>query len=342
MLPGLLVTLLAGILGGSVLLPLKFMTRWPFQNSWAVYSFWAYFAMPWLVAFATVPNLLSVYTQVSMSTMVICALCGMGWGIAVVLFGISVHLVGLSLASAIIYGASVAIGSLAPLILSYADKLATTQGKIIIVANAIMVTGIVLCALAGKKRDEAKGAPEASESEKGMSQAPARFAKGLSAAVAAAILSSLFNIALAYGGEFNRLAEANGANPINAANAQWAFTVTFGFLPNLLVSLVRLSQKNLWPVYRQETALSHWLWPPLMGLMWIGGTAIYGSGASLLGPLGPVIGWPVYMSTMIILGNFWGWIMKEWSRAPSVALRLLMSGIAVQVLAISMLSFANR
>ena len=321
MLPGLLVTLLAGILGGSVLLPLKFMTRWPFQNSWAVYSFWAYFAMPWVVAFATVPNLLSVYTQVSMSTMVICALCGMGWGIAVVLFGISVHLVGLSLASAIIYGASVAIGSLAPLILSYADKLATTQGK---------------------KRDEAKGAPEASESEKGMSQDPARFAKGLSAAVAAAILSSLFNIALAYGGEFNRLAEANGANPINAANAQWAFTVTFGFLPNLLVSLVRLSQKNLWLVYRQETALSHWLWPPLMGLMWIGGTAIYGSGASLLGPLGPVIGWPVYMSTMIILGNFWGWIMKEWSRAPSVALRLLMSGIAVQVLAISMLSFANR
>src|SRR5207247_10619906 len=94
MLPGLLVTLLAGILGGSVLLPLKFMTRWPFQNSWAVYSFWAYFAMPWVVAFATVPHLLSLYTQVSMSTMVICALRGMGWGVAVVLLGMSGHVVG--------------------------------------------------------------------------------------------------------------------------------------------------------------------------------------------------------------------------------------------------------
>src|SRR5207247_10479632 len=127
-----------------------------------------------------------------------------------------------------------------------------------------------------------------------------------------------------------------------SAHARLAFTVCVCCLLNLLVSLGLLSQKNLWPVYRQETALSHWLWPPLMGLMWIGGTAIYGSGASLLGPLGPVIGWPVYMSTMIILGNFWGWIMKEWSRAPSVALSLLMSGIAVQVLAISMLSFRSE
>src|SRR4029453_13192608 len=95
---GLVVTLIAGVIGGSVLAPMKFMTRWPFQNSWAAYSLWAYLLMPWAVGLATLPRLLSVYPQVSRSSLLICAACGIGWGIAVVLFGVAVHWVGLSLA----------------------------------------------------------------------------------------------------------------------------------------------------------------------------------------------------------------------------------------------------
>lgn len=337
----LTVTLIAGILGGSVLLPLKFMRRWPFQNSWAVYSFWAYLIMPWAVALATIPNLATIYQQVSTNTALICSVSGAGWGLAVVLFGLSVHLVGLSLASAIIYGASIAVGSLGPLIYSHADRLGTRQGRLIIAGNLVMVTGIVACAFAGKKRDENKNYSGEAAREAGMSSDPRRFVKGLSASIAAALLSSLFNIALAYGGEFNQLAIEQGARPINAANAQWAFTVTFGYIPNLLVSVFRLSREQLWVQFAEPVGISHWLWPPVMGLMWIGGTALYGSGAGLLGPLGAVIGWPVYMSVMIVTGNFWGWITGEWSEAPSGALRLLLGGIAIQIVAITLLSLAN-
>jgi L-rhamnose-H+ transport protein len=298
--------------------------------------------MPWVVALATVPNLHVVYQRVSSQTALICSLCGAGWGIAVVLFGISVHLVGLSLASAIIYGASVAVGSLGPLVLSHSDRLATIQGMLIILGNLVMVIGIVLCALAGKKRDEEVSIKTGAFRQDGMSSDPRRFIKGLSASVAAAILSSLFNIALAYGGEFNQLAVAQGAKPINAANAQWAFTVTFGYLPNLVVSVFRLSRQSLWKHFAKAAGIACWLWPPVMGLMWIGGTALYGSGASLLGPLGPVIGWPVYMSTMILAGNFWGWLTGEWKQAPRTALQFLNCGILVQIVAITLLSAANR
>jgi L-rhamnose-H+ transport protein len=343
MLRGLLITLLAGAIGGSVLLPLKFMKRWPFQNSWAVYSLWAYFIMPWVIAFLTIPRLLSIYSEVSFRTALICAGCGLGWGVAVVLFGLAVNLVGLSLASAIIYGASVAIGSLAPLVISQPERLESSQGLLIIAANAFIIVGILLCTLAGKKRDNAENTPPSGiTAEESTRQRQSTFVKGLVAAILAAILSSLFNIALAYGGEFSELAVARGAKAINSANAQWAFTVSFGYLPNLIVSLTRLTNSRTWNAYQTPGTLTHWIWPPLMGLMWIGGTALYGSGATVLGRLGPVIGWPIFMSTMITIGNFWGWLTGEWKEAPRRALQLLVIGIIVQVFAICLLSWANR
>lgn len=340
---GLFITFVAGVIGGSVLLPIKFMRRWPFQNSWAVYSLWAYFIMPWAVAFATVPQLLSIYPAVSARTALICAACGVGWGVAVVLFGVAVNLVGLSLASAVIYGASVAIGSLAPLLFSQPEKLATTQGYLIVAANVVMIVGIAACAWAGKVRDDNRTQEIAPDEAGGKDDAGrGTFATGLAASVLAAILSSLFNIALAYGGEFNQLAIDRGALPINAANAQWAFTVTFGYLPNLIVSLFRLNRAQTWGEFSAAGSWTHWLWPPLMGLMWIGGTALYGSGASVLGALGPVIGWPVFMSVMIITGNVWGWVTGEWKTAPPLARQLLAVGILIQVAAICILSWANR
>lgn len=333
---GLGLTVVAGALGGTVLAPIKRMRCWPFANSWAIYSFWAYFAMPWLVGFATVPHLLSIYPQVSARTALICGLCGLGWGCAVVLFGVAVNLAGLTLASAIIYGASVAVGSLAPLIASHAQRLATRQGAMIIFANVVMVMGITLCALAGNARDSAAASGKTPQNKQS-----SRAGRGLLASIAAALLSSLFNIALAYGDEFNRLAKAAGASPLNAANAQWAFTVSIGYIPNLIVSLVSLIRLRSWSVYPRGP-VSHWIWPPIMGAMWIGGTTLYGSGAGVLGTLGPVIGWPIYMSVMIIVGSIWGWLAGEWAEAPPRAMRLLTAGIAVQIVAICMLSAANQ
>lgn len=162
------------------------------------------------------------------------------------------------------------------------------------------------------------------------------FVRGVVAAMVGAVLSSLFNIALAYGGEFNHLAIARGASPLNAANAQWAFTVSFGYIPNLLLTIVTFSRRRSWTSL-PEGPVSHWIWPPLMGLMFIAGTVLYGTGAGLVGSIGPVLGWPIYMSMSIIAGVFWGWATGEWTGAPRRAFRFLTIGILVQVLLIALL-----
>ena len=76
-----------------------------------------------------------------------------------------------------------------------------------------------------------------------------------------------------------------------------------------------------------------------MGLVWFGGISIYGMGAVLMGPLGGVAGWPVFMSTVIVAANVWGAVTGEWQGASAGALRLSWTGIAVLVAAIVIVSF---
>ena len=79
MLLALALIVVAGVLGGSVLVPIKRMRAWSFQNSRAVYSLWTFFLMPWVVGFATVPHLLSVYPRAPAQYMLICGASGFGW-----------------------------------------------------------------------------------------------------------------------------------------------------------------------------------------------------------------------------------------------------------------------
>jgi L-rhamnose-H+ transport protein len=335
---GLGVILVAGAIGGSVMAPIKYMTRWPFLNSWAVYSVWAYAILPWAVGLATIPGLFSIYPQVGSKALLICALGGLAWGLAVVLGALSLHWIGLALSGAILMGGSIGVGSLGPLLLEHPEVILTRQGAWILAVNAVLIVGVAICALAGHRRDKLKPAGEV---ERLMSPDPRRFVKGLTATGVAAILSTGFNIALTYSDEFQRLAIANGARPFNASNALWAYTVSFGFLPNIVMTLYRLTKEKLWGAFANARGPVYWIVPLLMGLMWFGGTALYGAGAGMLGPLGPVVGWPVYMAALILGGNFWGWRTGEWSLCPRSVFRLEMIGVAVIIAGIALLSATN-
>src|SRR5687768_10976265 len=108
----LLLTIVAGASAGTALMPMKFARGWRFEHIWLLFAVCAYLLSPWLVALATVPHLGEVYAQAGWQTCALTALFGMGWGFAVVMNGVGVALVGLSLASAVMMGSSIALGSL--------------------------------------------------------------------------------------------------------------------------------------------------------------------------------------------------------------------------------------
>lgn len=326
-LAGTLLIIVAGTFSGSALLPLKYTKGWKFENTWLLYSLLAYFIAPLLIAFITVPKLPAVYADAGLSSCVLIAVFGLGWGLAVVLNGLGVSLVGLSLASAILMGSSVALGSIVPLILKTPERMFTKEGMRILTLDLLMLVGVLLCTWAGELRGRAIS-----------TEARTVTLRGIMICLLAGLLSTLFNIALSYGEIVSQAAVAHGAGTLSAANAVWGLAVSAGAVPGLIWCAWSLFRYRQWHLFRTGPRLRNVAFCALMASLWISGTVGYGMAVSMLGVLGPVIGWPIYMSAIILSSAFWGWISGEWRGIAGRPPRVMGLGIATQVIVIVILS----
>ncbi|MCE5308002.1 MAG: hypothetical protein LLG20_10175 [Acidobacteriales bacterium] len=327
---GIALVLFAGIVGGSVLAPMKFVRGWKWEHTWLLYVFCAYFLSPWLMAFATVPHLGAVYVAGDWGVVLPTALFGFLWGCSLVFYGVAYDIVGLSLTSGIILGASVALGSLLPLTVLHTEQAKSANPLAIAAADTVMLAGVLLCAWAGDLREKV-------QSQAVSRPRDPRFRTGILICLAAGVVSTAFNMALVWGAPLARHAERLGADPFYAANAIWSISASVGSLPSLALTMIKIGRNNSWRGYLGGKAGRNISLCVFMGVMWICGTALYGSAAGILGPLGPVIGWPIYMSSMILASNFWGWLTGEWKHVSGRPVRLMFLGIGIQILAMVIL-----
>jgi L-rhamnose-H+ transport protein len=339
---GLSVIALSGILQGSVLSPMKYLRRWPFENIWLLVSTFAYLILPQVFALATIPHLLSTFEHTSAATMERTLLFGLGWGLAVVTFGLGCELLGLAIGYAIILGLGACIGSLVPLIGQHRDQLWRRAGLGTIAGIALLIAGVILFSIAGKKRDELRrgneSGPTKSNDRGGVKPT---FVIGLIICIACGVLSPLINIAFAYAKEIQDQAVFFGAAPANSANAVWVLVANAGYLPSLCYCIFLLNRNKSWNRFSWK-AEPYWFLTPLMGLMWISGTVLYGMGAIRMGQLGPTIGWPVVMSMMVLTANCWGLLAGEWRGAGGTAIRLATSGLVSIIVAMFVLGWSNN
>jgi len=327
---GMSIVLAAGAIGSACLLPLKFVRGWKWENSWLVFALFAYLLFPVSTALATIPALADVYAAAGAGTIARVAIFGLGWGASVVMLGLAVAAAGLAVSNAIILGCSISLGSLIPLVMYDAAKLFSVDGLRIVAANTLLLGGVVLCAAAGYWRDHPVATPEPATR-------PRR--RVLLLCFVAGVLTPLLNVALAAGAPITAAAEAAGAAPHQAANAVWALAVGIGSTPSMLYCTGLLSRFGTWSEFKTNSAGNLGLCV-LMGALFIVSTIGYGSGALKMGPLGPAIGWPVYVSSLLIGNSFWGWLTGEWRGAPFHAAAAMLTGVALQVAGILWLFMA--
>lgn len=337
---GFLIILLAGVVQGSVLSPMPFLKKWSWENIWLLYSVVAYLLLPWPFALLTVPKLFSTLAATPHEVMVRTLVFGFVWGLAVVLYGVAVDMVGLALSAAIILGLGTSVGSLVPLIGQHRDKLWAPSGIVTLVGVVLLTVAVVLFSMAGRQRERILQARSGqSIVETGLVRS-GRFLAGLVVCILCGVLNPLFNIAFAYGAEIQKQAIIHGANPIFAGNAIWLLLANVGFLPSLLYSLYLLKKNRTWSTFRRGGG-KYWLLSPLMGLMWISCIVMYGVGANLMGSLGPVIGWPVLISTTVLAANGWGFFTGEWRGIRGRPIRLQAGALVILVAAMFTLGVAS-
>jgi len=96
------------------------------------------------------------------------------------------------------------------------------------------------------------------------------------------------------------------------------------------------------PQVRELPNQQTWALAALMALFWFGSTVMYGVATVKLGELGTVLGWPLFMSLIVVTASIWGIVTGEWRNSGRQPLRIMSVGVAVLVLAIFVLSAATR
>ena len=331
---GYILVFAAGLLQGSFMLPMKFTRYWAWENTWLVYAATAYVIWPWIMALFTVPHLAAAYASTSSHSLVLIGLLGAGWGLGAVTFGLGVDILGLALGFTVIIGLAASAGTLIPMAVLSPGKLGQPQGQLTILSVLFVLVGLALCSWAGKLRD-----PAQSPLPGGVRRS---FALGMMICTASGLLSACGNLGYAFGGEVVQRAIDQGAPESMAGNALWALLTIPLFVCNGGYCAWLLKKNGTASRFFQPVTRKYWALGATMGFLWIAGFFCYAPGTRRLGALGASVGWAIMMCVMVITANLWGLATGEWKSASRRARRFLFGGVAVLVLAISVVGYANH
>ena len=90
---GLGLALFAGVMSGNCMTPSKFVKQWRWENMWLVFTLVSLVVAPALLTALTVPDPIGLYRSLSLAQYALPFALGFGWGIAQVLFGLSLSLI---------------------------------------------------------------------------------------------------------------------------------------------------------------------------------------------------------------------------------------------------------
>lgn len=329
---GLLLLTMAGAMNASFALPMKFTRRWAWENTWLAWTVIALLLMPAALTCATITHLGDVYYSCDARVVLEVIGFGAGWGVAQVFFGLAVDSIGIALSFSLVLGTAAAVGTLVPLLRLHPERLNSPAGYGVLSGVALVLLGVSVCAVAGRRREKALHIA-ASQSKNAT--------LGLMLAILAGCGGSFVNLGLAFGTPLVEAARLHGATALNASNAVWMPLMMAGAAPNLLYCSWLLRKNRTGRRFLAGGA-GHWALAFAMGFFWFTSTVLYGVATVELGAWGPIFGWPVYMSLIVITASLLGMLTGEWRNSGTWPLRTQWLGVALLICAVFLLTDASH
>ncbi len=328
-LSGFALVLAAGIMNGSFAVPMKWTRNWAWENTWIAWSFIALIIFPFALTTATIPGVAGLYRSSDPSILFWVCAAGAAWGASQVLFGLGIKRAGMALGFAIVVGLAAATGSLIPLLQLQPNQSGVSTWHGVVLGIAIIIVGISLCSYAGGIKDKSADS-SAKESS-----------TGILLCIAAGLGGSMINIGMVAGAPLAARAAAVGVPPLHQTNAVWLPLLFAGFVSTAVYCAWLLTANGNWRLFIAPGALSYWLLAAVMAACWFGSVELYGIAASRLGEWGPVLGWPIFLSSSILTANAWGLATGEWRQAALRPRWFMLAGVCCLVAAIFVIGLAG-
>lgn len=333
---GIAIILLGGALNGSFPLPMKYVRRWRWENTWMVFSLVALLILPWTLAGGFAPELGQVYRGVPGRVLFYPLAFGLLWGVSQTTFGLGLKALGMAFAFAVVAGLAALFGSLVPLLVLSPSDLFRPRGILLLVSIPILLLGLALYARAGRRRDQEQHASDISGGP------PARsFMAGLAICIFTGVVGPSFNLGFAFSGEIIRRSIDLGANQVTSTYPVWALVLTAGLIPNLLYCVFLLFRNRGWHVFGTAGWGKEAVLGIAMALLWLSGIVVYGIGATQVGTYGTSVGFALFVSAQILTSTTIGIVAGEWKDVAPETRRLLAAGVVVIIISVVVLSLGG-
>lgn len=313
------IVFVAGLMSGSFAVPMKTAKKWNFHHIWGLFSFLGMIVLPSAGVIAFIPQWSAVLGGLPGSGLLSLVVLGLIWGVAAMLYGVAVEMLGVALGVSILLGLSIVVGSIVPRFIAGTIFTTPYRDTLFVGGLLLAIGGIVLCGLAGRTERDARSA--------------AQFKKGLIVAIVGGIGSPVLNIGFQQGVRLLQAhPEATAMTP-RATWVAWAFFLFFAAVSQVSYCEYRVLKESKQSTYFAPGAGGDLLRVVVMAAVWFGSTFLYAVASAALGPIGPSLGWPVFVALIVLASNVWGVILGEWKGRPSKAFRTMVLGSVLLAIA---------
>lgn len=331
--------LLGAVFLGTFALPSKYIKKYAWENTWGAFFLFAMFVVPVGFAALVVKDLWAGYADVpGLVIFGVLALSFM-WGCGFCCWGYGLSLLGLSIGYSLTMGTMALVGSMVPFFLGNAAMAATLPGMVVIGGILICILGVGINGYAGLQREKSPTAAEA-----GQDLPKKNVPLGIFVCILAGVLSSGLNIAFHIGNNVGGIAaksEALGNPAWLAGLSTWTLVFLGGMISSVGYSAVLLFKNRSWRGFGVEGSGRNLLLAFLMALGHFACIFFYGIGGWKLGALGTSVGFAIFQSGSLLLGNGLGVFTGEWRDASPVSKRWLVIGLSILILGIVIVSSGN-
>jgi len=326
---------IGALLGGTFALPSKYAQDSPWEMLWGPFFLFATLVLPFALILIWPEQIFNTWRQASWEQLLPPILFGLLWGLGSFMSGIAFATAGLSLAYAITMGMQTCFGSSVPLIFGGAENLSAITVLIVIAGILVCFIGVCFTGYAGILKEKIAKPSDGEKDNK-------KVRRGIIFAVFGGILAACLNYSFSFGIPVLDIAKDQFRGDASKATlAVWGLALiggsisSFGYCIYLFIKNKRISSIKSYPLKKLfGLAL-------IMALLHDGAVFFYGLGSDLLGQLGPTIGFAIFVSGMMLVGNLNGYLTKEWSGVGKKTTYWLFAGLGSIVTGIIILAYSN-
>ena len=338
---GAIILAFAGCSSALCYTPQKKTRGWSWQSYWLAQALVCWVLLPWICAWLTTPQLMTVLSESPSRVMINTLLLGLLFGVGGTAFGVAIRYLGFSLTYAIAIGISCVLGTLfTPLVSGELKAMLAKPGTGWVLAGvAVAAIGILVSGLAGWLKDsdlrKSDTLPEGFN-----------LVKGLFFCVLAGLLSAVFGISLDVGRPMASIAAAHGAGQFEG-NVVYIFSCGGGFISTaaycLYLHLRRgtLGEYVALPRGKENASLSmNFSMAALTGVLWYAQFFLYGLGHVRMGAY-KFTSWAIINAMIVLFSALVGLLMREWTGCRPRTWAALVAAFALLLMAVGLMTYGN-